>query len=243
MEIWRLHVQLSQLEACIKNQAHALTREPKFVPGDILLFQITKHTCPVDNERIPCYMKFAEVHEDPKRVIEIWGNAWKKYRYLIQGANLKLIKPFNLGEDGVKESTNPAIKLTGKRKTFVEQLLADSKKNPEESNLLPEGEVMYRLHRLLERKKSNTDAVKKRFLKNNEYLFCELCEFDFAKAYSTEYIECHHNIPLCEMKNPKKSNIEDFTLVCSNCHRIIHSKRPALKIQEIKSKIKVTYTY
>ncbi|SRR5260370_39271381 len=55
---------------------------------------------------------------------------------------------------------------------------------------------------------------------------CKACGFDFAKVYGSHgegYIEVHHLRPVSSLAektpvNPK----EDMTVLCSNCHRMIH---------------------
>ena len=56
---------------------------------------------------------------------------------------------------------------------------------------------------------------------------CKACGFNFELKYGgigREFIEAHHLTPLAELKgqrltlDPKK----DFTVLCSNCHRMIH---------------------
>jgi 5-methylcytosine-specific restriction protein A len=56
---------------------------------------------------------------------------------------------------------------------------------------------------------------------------CKACGFDFQAKYGSigkDFIEAHHLTPLSELKgqrlnlNPKT----DFTVLCSNCHRMIH---------------------
>ena len=79
---------------------------------------------------------------------------------------------------------------------------------------------------------------------------CQACGFEFKNKYGEfgeDYIECHHENVLSE--RPKedwseevKTSIEDVKVLCSNCHRMIHHKRPALSFQELlilleKSKI------
>ncbi|MFZ4800164.1 MAG: HNH endonuclease, partial [Bacteroidia bacterium] len=69
------------------------------------------------------------------------------------------------------------------------------------------------------------------------------CDFDFNKTYgkwANDYIEVHHMKPI---SNAKKNQIEtnpisDLTVVCSNCHRMIHKKRDVvLTVAELKKKL------
>lgn len=56
---------------------------------------------------------------------------------------------------------------------------------------------------------------------------CKACGFDFQSKYGAigfQFIEAHHLTPLAELKgqrltlDPKR----DFTVLCANCHRMIH---------------------
>ena len=65
--------------------------------------------------------------------------------------------------------------------------------------------------------------------------------FDFEKKYGgagKHIIHVHHLTPLSEIKgeykvDPKK----DLRPVCPNCHTIIHRKKPAYSIDEVKAMI------
>ncbi|BBE34805.1 MrcB family domain-containing protein [Sphingosinicella microcystinivorans] len=56
---------------------------------------------------------------------------------------------------------------------------------------------------------------------------CKACGFDFAKKYGKigeGFIEAHHLLPLAKLKGQKVplNAKKDFTVLCSNCHRMIH---------------------
>lgn len=72
---------------------------------------------------------------------------------------------------------------------------------------------------------------------------CKVCDFDFSKTYgkwANDYIEVHH---MKQISNAKENKVEtnpstDLTVVCSNCHRMIHKKRDVvLTIAELKRKL------
>ncbi|WP_276208284.1 HNH endonuclease [Gracilibacillus sp. YIM 98692] len=72
-------------------------------------------------------------------------------------------------------------------------------------------------------------------------LICEVCEFDFMERYGEigdGYIEGHHTKPISEMSENEQTKVEDIALVCANCHRMLHRKRPWLSITELKNLIK-----
>ena len=66
---------------------------------------------------------------------------------------------------------------------------------------------------------------------------CEVCGFIFKDMYGElgdGYIECHHIIPLADIELQKETKINDLALVCANCHRMLHRKRPWITIEELK---------
>ena len=77
--------------------------------------------------------------------------------------------------------------------------------------------------------------VKRKFWDKHGRYFCEICEFDFKKGYGCDFIECHHKIPLSELKKPKIPKVADFVVLCSNCHSVVHIERPAKEVGEVKS--------
>jgi 5-methylcytosine-specific restriction protein A len=68
---------------------------------------------------------------------------------------------------------------------------------------------------------------------------CHVCGFDFDDFYGQElaqgYIHVHHLVPLSEIgKEYKVDPINDLRPVCPNCHAMIHRRKPAYTIDEIK---------
>ncbi|HJH30065.1 MAG TPA: hypothetical protein C5S51_10330 [Methanosarcinaceae archaeon] len=55
---------------------------------------------------------------------------------------------------------------------------------------------------------------------------CTACGFNFVKKYGeigTNYIEAHHLTPFADLnENSKVSPKNDMTVLCANCHRMIH---------------------
>ncbi|GAB6158809.1 hypothetical protein JCM39194_20090 [Desulfotomaculum varum] len=51
------------------------------------------------------------------------------------------------------------------------------------------------------------------------------------------YIECHHTIPISEYAKEIKTRVSDLALVCSNCHRMLHRRRPWLSIDQLRNHI------
>jgi len=98
-----------------------------------------------------------------------------------------------------------------------------------------EGGLLERLQLRLERNRGIRDKAVAEFRKRHGRVACEACEFDFAARYGTrgqDYIECHHRVPLSQ-SGVTKTRIQDFVLLCSNCHRMIHRRRPWLSFEEL----------
>ena len=68
---------------------------------------------------------------------------------------------------------------------------------------------------------------------------CFICSFNFEKKYGEigrGFIHVHHIKPLSEINEEYEVNpIQDLRPVCPNCHAMIHKKKPAYSIEEIKS--------
>lgn len=72
---------------------------------------------------------------------------------------------------------------------------------------------------------------------------CQACGFDFARSYGAlglDFAEVHHLNPLSERPPGEwtdsiQTNIADVAILCANCHRMIHRRKPALSIDELKA--------
>lgn len=95
-----------------------------------------------------------------------------------------------------------------------------------------EGKQLLKKHIVRERNPMVAKKAKLRFKSNhNNKIYCEICGFDFYKYYGTigeDFIEAHHIKPISQMSIGEKTNIEDIILLCSNCHSMIHRKKPWL---------------
>jgi 5-methylcytosine-specific restriction protein A len=106
----------------------------------------------------------------------------------------------------------------------------------EEEEIFPEGRVLFRLHRARERNRNLVRRAKARAMRQHGRLFCCVCTFDFAATYGAigeGFIECHHTRPLSELVEETVTRLSDLALVCSNCHRMIHRKRPWPSISQL----------
>ena len=73
---------------------------------------------------------------------------------------------------------------------------------------------------------------------------CQICEFNFENKFGEigkGFIHVHHINAIAGIgKEYEIDPKNDLIPVCPNCHAMIHSKRPAFTIDEIKAKIKTT---
>ncbi|MED1471779.1 HNH endonuclease [Bacillus salipaludis] len=107
----------------------------------------------------------------------------------------------------------------------------------EDDEGFPEGKVKLKQHLVRERNPLVIKLAKERFLQKHGKLFCEVCEFDFQQHYGElgdGYIEGHHTKPVSEMEDNQETKVEDIALVCANCHRMLHRKRPWLSTSDLK---------
>jgi 5-methylcytosine-specific restriction enzyme A len=101
----------------------------------------------------------------------------------------------------------------------------------EDEEAFVEGRVLYRHHRARERSRDLVKRKKAQALKKHGRLACEICGFDFAAMYGDlgdGFIECHHTRPVSELDTPAAVKLSDVALICSNCHRMVHRRRPWL---------------
>lgn len=111
---------------------------------------------------------------------------------------------------------------------------SDAVDNGEE---FPEGKVLSRLHRARERSSALRERAKAAAIKSGKGLVCVVCGFDFAKTYGevgAGYIECHHTLPVSDLSDGAKTKLKDVALLCSNCHRMVHRRRPWLALGDLR---------
>ncbi len=111
----------------------------------------------------------------------------------------------------------------------------------QEDDDFSEGKISLVKHLKRERNVKLIRVAKNNFIKNNNHLFCEICGFDFERVYGNlgkDFIEAHHMKPVSQMNDNEKTRVEDILMVCSNCHSMIHRKRPWLNQDHIKDILK-----
>jgi len=101
-----------------------------------------------------------------------------------------------------------------------------------------EGRLLTLIHKKRERNSKLVLLKKQMILQKTGILECEACSFDFGDFYG-DYgkgtIECHHIIPLCNLFFQKSTKVDELSILCSNCHRVIHRANPMLEIGTLKN--------
>lgn len=106
-----------------------------------------------------------------------------------------------------------------------------------------EGHLKEKLHAKIERQRSGTLIKKAKSFHGTK---CKGCGFTFSSVYGAsgkDFIEAHHLIPLAKLAMDGPVSIDpknDFTVLCSNCHRMIH-KLGCPSLVEFKKSISLIF--
>ncbi|MFI6257612.1 HNH endonuclease [Micromonospora zamorensis] len=99
-----------------------------------------------------------------------------------------------------------------------------------------EGGLALREHLRRERDPKLRRKKIQEFKRRGWAIACEVCSFNFGTFYGdrgTDYIECHHRVPL-HVSGETNTKLGDLALICSNCHRMIHRTKPWLTVEELR---------
>jgi putative restriction endonuclease len=110
----------------------------------------------------------------------------------------------------------------------------------EDDSGFAEGRKKLRQHICRERNVKVIKIAKENFKNKYGVLKCEICDFIFESKYGDigeDFIEGHHIKPVSELTEGETTKIEDIVLLCSNCHSMIHRKRPWLSKEQLKTLI------
>ena len=70
---------------------------------------------------------------------------------------------------------------------------------------------------------------------------CQVCDFDFGNIYGDigkDFIHVHHVIDIATIGSAYSVDpIKDLIPVCANCHSMLHKKKPAYLVKELKEMI------
>ncbi|MFD1331103.1 hypothetical protein ACFQ4O_03750 [Methylopila musalis] len=120
----------------------------------------------------------------------------------------------------------------------LEDAAAKPETDLEEEIVGKEGRLLTRIHAYKERDRVFAARAKKYYRdKNGGKLTCEACGLDPVALYGPDgerCIEAHHKVPIEELQPDSITRVDEMAMVCASCHRIIHSKKPCLTVDEVR---------
>jgi|GEM_PF-2626472 len=114
-----------------------------------------------------------------------------------------------------------------------------TQQGPQDRISATEGRRLLRLHKSIERKGKLVKQRKALVLAETADLMCEVCFFSFHDAYGDHgigFAECHHIEPLAEITGETLTSLDDLSIVCANCHRMLH-RRPFPTLDNLRQMI------
>ena len=72
---------------------------------------------------------------------------------------------------------------------------------------------------------------------------CEVCDCVPVEVYGSageSCMEAHHKIPIEQLQPDSVTVVSDIAMVCASCHRMIHSQKPCLTINEMRELLKTS---
>jgi len=108
-----------------------------------------------------------------------------------------------------------------------------------------EGRRLVRIHESRERTPGLVKQLKDKYrASNNGRLPCQVCGFDFLETYGdvgAGFAEAHHMVPLAEApKRGRSVSVKDFTIVCANCHRMLHRSPEFPSIEILRRRVRAS---
>lgn len=112
----------------------------------------------------------------------------------------------------------------------------DAAKAPEpDEDDVPEGRLIYRLHRRRERHPALRARKLKQLDKAGTGPTCEVCGLVPESVFgpgSDQVLECHHVRPL--RLGERSTRLADVALLCATCHRAIHARGLLVTVQDLR---------
>lgn len=127
----------------------------------------------------------------------------------------------------------------GSAHTLVE---ADAKPEVDAEEITgKEGRILTRLHVYKERDRKFAKRVRDYYRHaNGGKLKCEACDAVPVDVYGDagdRSMEAHHKIPIEELQPDSITPVSEMAMVCATCHRVIHSAKPCLTIEQVRGLI------
>lgn len=206
--------------------AYKIENELRFVPSRFIGYlnnQLDRHSASLDKDG----------KETNKVINKILGNK------PLPNENLNKQYLEYCNRLGIQPGENGAF--GAQRKFWQLHIDNEFESNANLTGEFPEGRIVERTHKARERNNQVIALAKERFKKQHGRLFCQVCKFDFEKTYGNigkDFIEGHHTIAVSEMTPDHKTKVEEIAMLCPNCHRMVHKKRPWLTMMELDKLIR-----
>ena len=105
-----------------------------------------------------------------------------------------------------------------------------------------EGRLLTRLHVYRERDRKLVRWARNYYRhQGGGKLVCEACgsvPIDVYGPAGENCMEAHHKIPIEQLQPDSVTVVSDIAMVCASCHRMIHSQKPCLTIDEMRELLK-----
>ena len=101
-----------------------------------------------------------------------------------------------------------------------------------------EGRTLTRVHIYKERDRLLVKKAKRHYKNLWGKLRCQSCGLEPDTIYGARgdsCIEAHHLVPIEELLPDSVTTIADLAMVCASCHRIVHSVKPCLPLEQVKT--------
>ena len=135
---------------------------------------------------------------------------------------------------------NLKMKLFGQTNagSATQLIEAMSKTAVEAENIVgKEGRLLTRLHVYKERDRRFVQRVRKYYkYQSGGQLVCEACGGVPIEVYGPageSCMEAHHKVPIEQLQPDSVTVVSDMAMICASCHRVVHSQKPCLTVDEV----------
>ena len=232
-------------DSVIFNQKHAFKTKPKFwMVGEIILVSKNKQDCAPDEKQIGFTMRLNAIRKTTNDEIErYWPGNVGRWNFIADcGGTEPVPTPFNLSDilgdsSQVYNAVMTFRRVEPEHEALILSRLALPPTNSPDEIVSPsqyiEGTCRNITINAYERN------LKARDLCIAHYgVSCQVCGFDFEEQYGeigVGFIHVHHIVPLADIGEEYTVDpIQDLIPLCANCHAMIHRRRPALNVEELK---------
>lgn len=233
-------------DSVIRNQKHAFRNMPRFwSAGEIVLVSKNKSDLTGNDKQISYTMRIADIRiTNDAEIEQFWPGNAGRWRYIVDCCSTEQVPhQFNL-EDvlGRDAEMYRGIMTYGKIAFEHEAVILDFlnvKGQNYTDEVVNEKDYVEGACQKITVNSYERDAEARKKCIDHYKCICHVCGFDFKKRYGElgeGYIHVHHIVPLSEIRQQYRIDpIKDLRPLCANCHVMIHRRRPALTIDELKA--------